>query len=352
MTMKSNLKSSTPLGAPASGMFGSDRWGERIRYAPENGDGGGGGGEGDSAVTNDAVEGGDGDAVAATGGGEGDAGGNNDQEQLQVTEGDSGDWRASIGDEKLRKHAERFTSAEEMAKAHMDLRNRLSKAVNPPGEDASDEEVTAFREKMGIPETPEGYEPPEIEGYETTDGDAEFQAHMAPVFHKWNIPAEGFKEIAEAYGGYVMKTGTDAKEAQEKADNAFLAEAEQALRKEWGKDFDANVRFSADGSRVFFDEDIGQIELKGGQLLGSHPVFMKGMAQIGRMHGEGIIHVEPGSDAAASLREQADKYRAKREEAHAAGRAAEAQKYDKLERETLAKMGGNAPVVGAGGRTA
>lgn len=328
---------STPtpcFGAPVNGLFDHDRWSARICFAP---DGLGGGNEG--FVSDDDI-----DAGAGFDAGLGSENGGESAERQS-------DWRSEIGDQRLRQHAERFTSVEDIAKAHMDLRTRLSNAVNPPGENADPKEVSAFREKMGIPDSALGYEIPQIEGFQPGDSELDFKDHMAPVFHKHNISQEAFKEITTEYADYMMTAGRDAAAAQSQADETFLNQSEADLRRQWGKDYAANLRYSQEGTQYYFDRDIGQLELKNGQLLGSHPTFLKGMAQIGRMHGEGVVHIDHAGGGGASLREQADGFREKRNAAKAAGRIAEAQRYDRLERETLARMsGGDQPVVGADGR--
>lgn len=345
MTLKTD---ETLFGAPVHGMF-SDRWGSRICFAPE-GDGGGDGGEpagdggepeGDGGEPNGADPAPAGDDPAPK---EPDP--NPTQEQDPEPAPGSDDWRSGIADEKLKKHAERFTSVEEMAKAHLDLRTRLSKSVNAPSEDATPEEVAEYREKMGIPESEAGYEAPKIEGYEPSDQDNEFRDHMAPVFHKHHISKDAWDDIVTQYGQHLIQSNKAAVEAQAEADQTYLNQSEAALRKSWGKDYNANLRYSQEGTKHFFEDDIGQLELKNGQLLGSHPSFMKGMASIGRMHGEGVVQFDVGSDGYNSLREQADNYREKRDAARAAGRTAEAQRFDRLERETLAQMNGNGPIVG------
>ncbi len=254
-------------------------------------------------------------------------------------QGDSPDWRASVADEKLRQHAERFADPSALLKAHMDLRAKLSQSVTPPGENASDEDIAEFRERMGVPETKDGYTLPEIEGFEQSDSDVAYQGAMAEVLHRHNISDAAFQELAAAHVQHV-KSQMEAQAGKVKEqDDKYVADAEAALRKDWGDDFDANVRFSGEASKSFFDTDIGQMELKGGQLLGSHPDFIRGMAQIGRQLGEGVIHLDPNSDAAGSLTEQADEYAQKRREAMSRGDREAAQKYNKLEQEVLAKLG-------------
>ena len=52
-------------------------------------------------------------------------------------------WRDLIEDEKLQKHSERFTSIDALVQANLESRQKLSKAVVPPGKDAAEEDITA-----------------------------------------------------------------------------------------------------------------------------------------------------------------------------------------------------------------
>lgn len=308
-------------------------------------------GSADGAEAGDETGNGDG---AGGGDGTGDAGaaasaGDKSATELGAGKGDAGDkggnkaeptWRDTIEDESLREHASRFTSVEALAKAHRDLRAKMSTAVNEPGEDATDDEIAEYRAKRGVPETPDAYSVPEIENFEPSDADKAYQAEMAGVFHKHNIPDAVFKDLAAKHVGYLVDQQKAAVEAQNKADKEYLSNAEEALRKEWGGDYKANVQYADEAAKAFWDEDIGSLELKNGMLLGSHPAFMKGSAEIGRRIGEGIIHVPHGSEAASSLQEQADTYRQKRVEAQQKGDTKGAQKWDKMERDTLKKIHG------------
>jgi hypothetical protein len=306
----------------------------RVRYAPD--------GAATGAAANAGASEADGDqGAAADAANEGAAAG--DQAAAGNADADKGgkatdDWRSGIADEKLRDYASKFTSIEDLAKTAHSLRVKLSTAVNAPGEDASDEEVAAYREKMGVPATPDAYKMPEIEGYEQTESDKAYQGAMSSVLHKHNIPTAAAQELAAAHIAFLQTQSADAAAQMKKADEEYQSTAEAQMRKEWGKDYQANLKYAEEAAKIHFDDDVGAMELKNGQLLGSHPAFIKGMAAIGRMSGEGVIHVDQGS--ADTLMEQADAARAKREEARKRGDNAAMQRYDQEERDILAKVYG------------
>ena len=99
-------------------------------------------------------------------------------------------WRDLIEDEKLQKHAERFTSVDALVQANLESRQKLSKAVVRPDADADEEDVTAFREVMGVPKDVDGYEFPLPEGVERTEDMLDSEDHWANIFLDNNIPKE------------------------------------------------------------------------------------------------------------------------------------------------------------------
>src|SRR3546814_9862421 len=87
----------------------------------------------------------------------------------------------------MKKHAERFNSPEDLVKGHMELRQKLSKAVVPPGRDADEEAVAAYRKAIGVPEKAEGYKFEMPDGAEQTEADKAFHQAMAETFHGENV---------------------------------------------------------------------------------------------------------------------------------------------------------------------
>ena len=77
------------------------------------------------------------------------------------SKGGDSEWYAEMPKE-LHSEAARFKSPETLLKAAIQRKQELSarppkEALVVPGEDASDEEKSAYREKRGIPDSPDGY---------------------------------------------------------------------------------------------------------------------------------------------------------------------------------------------------
>jgi hypothetical protein len=261
-------------------------------------------------------------------------------------------WRDAIKDEKLRKQAERYNTPEDAVKNILNLRQQLSKSITKPGKDSDEVEVASFRKQMGIPETPDGYHfPPPASEEENTE---EFQASQEKwkgLLHENNVPKDAAESIVKAYREDVENMA----KAEKKADDDYAKAGEDALREEWGGDFDKNKQFANSAAETLFGEDFEEVRAltdKSGRFILDNPVFVKGLSQIGREMGEGNLGQSTlNENQRDSLQEQADQYRAKAKEANRQGRTAEAQKWDAKEREVLGKLSGTQGLVGSEGRT-
>ena len=81
-----------------------------------------------------------------------------------------------------------------------------------------------------------------------------------------------------------METG---KAEQSRLDTEYMQKPEADLRKEWGSSYDENVAFAND--YLSKSPDLVKLELRDGSLLGSHPAFVRQMAEVGRMSNEGQL---------------------------------------------------------------
>jgi hypothetical protein len=310
--------------------------------------GGEGAAAGEGAEGAKGAEGEGGDGAAA---GEGAKG----EEGAAAGEGEAADWRAGIKDEALRKHADRFTSLEEMTRANVDARQKLSRAIIPPGKGAADEDVAAYRKAIGVPEAADGYEFPEIPKEAMTDEIVAERGRWAERFHNMNVPAETAKALATA----VLEEQAAAFEAQKKADAKFAEESEAELKAEWGASFDANKAAGVSAIRAMADragvepEDILNIETKEGKFLSDDPRMVKIFSTIGReLIAEGSIDPHISADAAAKIDDEISTLREKQSEASAKGDNRAANRFYQQEQALLEKRGKAQPIVGADGRAA
>jgi len=266
----------------------------------------------------------------------------------------SDDWRQAIKDEKLREHASRFTSLEDVVRANLESRQKLSKAIVPPGKDASEDDIAAYRKAIGVPADPTGYKFPEVPKEEMTEELAQSREVWAKRFHELNVPAP----IAEGLVAAINQDIAAAQAAQVEADKQFAQEQSEALAREWGKDAEKNKTladraFVDLASRAGVDIDaLRKIETKDGRFVLDRAEFSKIFAVLGREMGEGTLGGVIGEDAREQLQGELDTVRQQISEAQEKGDSKRANQLYQKEQGLIAKMSGSRPVVGAAGRAA
>lgn len=225
------------------------------------------------------------------------------------------DWRDRIvakapaaDREKLSARLKRFASPDNVLRSLLELERKVSssglKATLP--DNPTEDDLKAYREANGIPETPEGYDLAFPDTIETTDADkaalAEFTKHM----HGANVPPAAAKAAFEFY------TAQREKEAQ-----AFGAAAHEAtvnaraeLKAEFGKDFGRNINVAKNFVGQFMDADTAEglfsTTLADGTRLGDNPAFVRllvnaGLATAGD---DTLVAAEYGAAPGGSVEEQ------------------------------------------------
>lgn len=99
----------------------------------------------------------------------------------------------AAGDEKFEKELGRYKSHESWLKGVRELRQKMSsgeyKRVKPE-EGASEADLAAWRKDNGIPDKPEGYAMPKVEGYEWSEDDKPMVDSFFEYAHKNDLPGD------------------------------------------------------------------------------------------------------------------------------------------------------------------
>ena len=239
------------------------------------------------------------------------------------------DWRSAVSKDDLKKHAERFSTLDDVLQGNLDMRSKLSTAIIKPGKNAKPEEIQAWNKALGIPDNQDGYQYVPAKEFE-----AEFKAPEAQerlksfnaVAHKAGLSADGYKAIMDWRNAEIAKD----QRAIVEADKKFADDSEAALKKEWGKDYDRNKEFANRGAEALFKGDFKtfrELEMKDKRFLADHPVMVKAMAEFGRMTSEDGLGPVPMSDSdMTSLRAQLEDLTAKKMDAQNDGKDAEAKR--------------------------
>lgn len=162
------------------------------------------------------------------------AGGSGDDTLSSVEPTWPEDWRDRFSgkDDKAKRILGRYSTPENVAKAYLSLRTQLDSGEYkrhslPDG--AKDEDVAAYRKAWGIPDTPEGY----AEGREFDENDKAVLGSFTALAHEKHLPKAAVDVAFDWYKGFMDET----RAAQAEFDNQRHAEAEDALRAEWGAEY-------------------------------------------------------------------------------------------------------------------
>lgn len=114
------------------------------------------------------------------------------------------------------------------------LIGRKSEGIARPGEGASEEEIKAWRNHLGVPDTPDGYSVPEA--YKDSYDKESFK-DFAQFAHKHNIPPDTAQELLKYQDALYRKDNEEFYIRVEDAAN----KAKEYFQKEWGARYDDNA---------------------------------------------------------------------------------------------------------------
>jgi len=193
------------------------------------------------------------------------------------------------GDPKRLAELGRYPSFEAWTKSQWALRQKLSsgeyKRALP--ENASEEEKAQWRQEMGIPKAAtgdDGYEVPQVEGYEWTPEDEPLLEAFLGDMYAANAPQEQVNAALGWYGKFIAQQRQQAFEA-DKTDRETRGDE---LRSNWGNEYRGNIklidRYLTD-KEVFpegFREMFGQARAPDGRLLINKPGVADWLVQLAR----------------------------------------------------------------------
>ena len=258
------------------------------------------------------------------------------------------DWREGITDSEAKKIAERYQSLDELAKAQLELRQKLSKAVFVPGEKATDEEKAAFNKALGVPEDINDYALDLPKDFDqevlTTDEAKQSLESFAKIAQAAGVSKDAFKAITGEY----FRQIDAAQKATIDADKQFAKETEEALKEEWGKGFNKEKEYANRGAEWVFGDDFNDftnLKTSDDRLVGDHPLLLKALNKIGRAISEDVVPaISASPEDVDTLREQLDKLTAEQDTASKRGEDAKVKALDKKIMEISTKISGDNPI--------
>jgi hypothetical protein len=211
------------------------------------------------------------------------------------------DWRERWAgkDEKFLGTLKRYASPENVAKAYGALRQQLhnGELIKRLPEGASEEQVKAWRDEMGLPPDPTGYKLPTVSGHEWTDADKPMVEAFLAEAHGANFNQA---QVDKALGWYAAQQQA-VLENQFQTDTQARQQLEDDLRMEWGPEFRSNIGLM----RRYLEADIPDggaaivsARLEDGSRLIDQPWFAKWITELARdRHGDAAFVSGDGSAA-------------------------------------------------------
>ena len=188
------------------------------------------------------------------------------------------DWRDSLPDDlKADPSLASIKDVQGLAKGYVHAQKLVgADKVVIPGRDAPQEEIDAFYAKLGRPESADKYEWPTEnlpEGVEIADAD---KGKIGEIAHDLGLSKT---QAAKLYRAYAQQIA-DGQASISSTIEQQRTEAEQSLRKEWGKAFDQNIALAQSAVKEFGGDEL--LQALDGAGLSNHPAVVKAMAKIGR----------------------------------------------------------------------
>lgn len=201
-------------------------------------------------------------------------------------------WKDCIPED-LRDRSEwgRVNNVQDVFKNYISAQQTISKSVRIPDATSSAEDITAFYSKLGKPASAADYDFEYTKGEGQTFGKDSFDFSVfQTIADKANLTKDQYQSLASAYidiqNDMVNRYNTNVAEQA----GIELKEAEAALRKEWGKDYGANINnISAKINQMYPEETVKKMEASG---LFRDANFLKSQLALTKMMTGDTIYIE------------------------------------------------------------
>lgn len=183
----------------------------------------------------------------------------------------------------------------------VNLEGRIANSIPKLTDKATDEDKVAYRKSMGIPDKPEEYEFPEVDGQKNHPGTVEWARKM---FHETGVPKDMAAKIAVGFNQYINGLVKADLEVKKKSQE----DAETKMKVELGAAYDGRVELASRFWKKHFGAD-AELEsfLKETPTgpLGNDPRLIRLILKAAKLTGEdmsppgspsGQQKVKPGMD--------------------------------------------------------
>lgn len=191
----------------------------------------------------------------------------------------AGDWKSSIPEE-IRGHAslEHINDIGALAKSYVHAQQMVgADKVALPGKSATEDEWAEVYNKLGRPESPDGYEFSTENLPEGVELDQDMVSWFKDAAHKAGMNPRQAQAMLDAYNemniGQAEMSGAEVQ--------ARVEQVEAELRKEYGQAFDDRMSIANATLAEFGNPEITEIQLADGTMLGDHPDVIRMLASVG-----------------------------------------------------------------------
>ena len=191
-------------------------------------------------------------------------------------------WKEIISEEyRSNPNIEKFTEIDALAKSYINAVSMIgSDKIPVPTNSSTEEQWNEIYSKLGRPESPDKYQLDIKSEVASINEDA--IKSFADIAHKTGLNNKQAQAILEYY-----KNNVEAETQQSKINTeTFQAQSEQLLRKEWGSNFDANIKKAGALAKANMNPELLDMSLQDGTRLGDHPEIIKGFANIANLLSE------------------------------------------------------------------
>lgn len=190
------------------------------------------------------------------------------------------DWRERIakGDEKRLGVFKRYNSPEALGDALIAAQQRISSGEirQPLPANATPEQIAAYRQANGIPETPNGYLEKLPAGLIIGEDDKPLVTDFATFMHGKNLPPAAVHAGIEWYNQLAERQIAENAEAE----NAAKQQTEDTLRAEWGGEYRMNTNGVTNFLTATVADDSLREQIQG--AIATSPNFAKWVANLAR----------------------------------------------------------------------
>ena len=211
----------------------------------------------------------------------------------EVAQGGSGNDFLAMMPEELREHPSLspIKDVENLARSYVNAQRLIGADKIPVPANPTSEDLDNIYNRLGRPESAEGYEIG-VDGNIITEDVARSYADVA---HKLRLTPDQANGILEYYRGLTTQASEMTSEAETQQRNS----TEMSLRKEWGDEFDARISDAGRVAQEFGGGDLLEMQLADGTKVGNHPDFIKAFAKMAEFR-QSVTSEDTVSDAAMS----------------------------------------------------